>query len=35
MPVPASRQAEFESVRYHYGRLLDDPTPRILALGPN
>jgi len=34
-PVPASRQAEFESVRYHYGRLLDDPTPRILALGPN
>ncbi|HLB38355.1 MAG TPA: M23 family metallopeptidase [Gemmatimonadales bacterium] len=33
-PVPASRNAEFESVRYHYGRLLDNPTPRIPAPGP-
>jgi len=34
-PVPAARAAEFEAVRYHYGRLLDHPRPRILALGPN
>ncbi len=34
-PVPAGRTAEFESGRYHYSRLLDDPAPRILALGPN
>jgi murein DD-endopeptidase MepM/ murein hydrolase activator NlpD len=34
-PVPAARVAEFEAVRYHYGRLLTDPTPRIPALGPN
>lgn len=34
-PVPAARAAEFQSVRYHYGRLLADPTPQILALGPN
>jgi murein DD-endopeptidase MepM/ murein hydrolase activator NlpD len=34
-PVPGSRRAEFASVLYHYGRLLDDPRPRILALGPH
>lgn len=34
-PVPAARRAEFEAVRYHYDRLLHDPTPRILALGPS
>ena len=34
-PVPAERRGEFQSVRYHYGRLLADPTPQILALGPN
>ncbi|MBI2401689.1 MAG: M23 family metallopeptidase [Gemmatimonadetes bacterium] len=34
-PVPAARMAEFEAARYHYGRLLNHPTPRILALGPN
>ena len=33
-PVPAARAAEFEAVRYHYRRLLTDPAPRILALGP-
>lgn len=34
-PVPAGRAAEFEAVRYHYGRLLVEPAPHILALGPN
>lgn len=34
-PVPASRAAEFQAVRYHYSRLLNHPAPRILALGPN
>ena len=33
-PVPVARAAEFEAVRYHYRRLLTDPAPRILALGP-
>ncbi len=34
-PVPAGRMAEFEAVRYHYGRLLRGPAPHILAFGPN
>ncbi len=34
-PVPAGRTAEFEAVRYHYGRLLREAAPHILALGPN
>ncbi len=34
-PVPKAREAAFEAVRYHYGRLLDAPAPQLLALGPN
>lgn len=33
-PLPAVRAGEFEAVRYHYDRLLNDAAPRILALGP-